>query len=340
LFTANYVGNSTIHLIMSTERNPAVFMGLGPCQLPVAQANGTVALQSYPTCSTTANQNVRRVLYQQNPLTGQFFSNIPVALNSGTASYEGAYFQANKAITHGVSMLANYTWSHCIGDPYNQQTSGDGNTPPENRRAYRGNCSAGINDVRHSFNLNMVYNVPGFANKTVNAIAGKWQIAPILQIKSGNFVSILSGTDRALTTTASQTANQILPDVYAPNKGQGCPGATTPCISWLNKAAFAIPALGTYGNMRYGTVEAPGIIQLNVALSRTFGLGENRSIQLRGEAFNLPNHLNPMIPTGNLSVNSALFGIANQDQNGPSGTSGGGASGDYRVIQVALKYVF
>src|SRR5207249_11830622 len=75
------------------------------------------------------------VLYRKDPLTGQYFANIAQALNGGTASYNGLYVSANKALTHGVSLLANYTWSHCISDVYDQQTSGIGLTPPGKRRA-------------------------------------------------------------------------------------------------------------------------------------------------------------------------------------------------------------
>ena len=125
LMTANYVGNSTIHMNSSTTANPAVFLGLGPCTLNVVQANGTVAPQNYPVCSTTANENFRRVLYRQDPLKGQYFANIAQDLNGGTASYNGLYVSANKALSHGVSMSANYTWSHCISDVYDQQPSGE-----------------------------------------------------------------------------------------------------------------------------------------------------------------------------------------------------------------------
>ena len=162
------------------------------------------------------------MLYRKDPLTGQYFANIAQALNGGTASYNGLYVSANKALTHGVSMLANYTWSHCISDPYDQQTSGNGLTPPGDRRAYRGNCTVGNADVRHFFTLNMVMNTPKFSNSTLQKLVGNWQIAPILQLKSGNFLSILSGTDRALTTAAGQTANQVSADVYSTNKGKPC----------------------------------------------------------------------------------------------------------------------
>ena len=103
-------------------------------------------------------------------------------------------------------------------------------------------------------------------------------------------------------------------------------------------SAFTTPTLGTYGNVAYGSVQGPGLIQLNMAVSRTFPIAEKRTIQLRAEAFNLPNHLNPSNPT--LAVNSALFGISNTDQSGIAGQVAGTTSGDYRVIQLALKFVF
>jgi Carboxypeptidase regulatory-like domain/TonB dependent receptor len=335
LLTANYLGNSTIHMNTSTTANPAVFLGLGPCTLNVVQANGSVASQNYPTCSTTANQNFRRVLYLQNPSQGQYFANIAQSLNGGTASYEALYLSANKALSHGVSVLMNYTWSHCIGDVYDQQPSGNGSSPPDNRRAYRGNCTVGAADVRHFFVLNMVATMPKFGNKALRMFASDWQIAPILQLKSGYFMTITSGTDQALTTVAGQTGNQVSSNVFAATRAASC---STFCIGYLNKAAFLVPAPGTYGNMAYGTVQGPGLIQLNLALSRTFRLQERRSIQLRAEAFNLPNHLNPSNPTS--SLNSALFGIINTDQSGIAGQISGVTSGDYRVVQVAAKFVF
>ena len=53
---------------------------------------------------------------------------------------------------------------------------------------------------------------------------------------------------------------------------------------------------GTYGNLGYNNLKGPGIFQLNVALSRTFAVGEKRALQLRAEAFNLPNHVNAFAP--------------------------------------------
>src|SRR5205814_3025391 len=76
LVSASYLGNNTVHLTSSNQLNPAVFMGLGPCTLNVVLPSGVVGPQNYPVCSTTANQNQRRVFYLKNPLQGQYYAGI------------------------------------------------------------------------------------------------------------------------------------------------------------------------------------------------------------------------------------------------------------------------
>jgi hypothetical protein len=81
-------------------------------------------------------------------------------------------------------------------------------------------------------------------------------------------------------------------------------------------------------------MKGPGVFQLDLALSRMFRIGEKRMVQLRGEAFNLPNHTNFAVP--NSALNGGTFGTITSDISGTSGLS----AGDYRVVQFALKYIF
>ena len=85
------------------------------------------------------------------------------------------------------------------------------------------------------------------------------------------------------------------------------------------------------------------MFQLDLALTRTFAVGEGKSLQLRGEAFNLPNHMNPANPgvcsngtCVNALNNTGAFGKIQSDISGTSGLS----AGDPRILQFALKYVF
>ena len=299
-------------------------MGLSPCTLNVVNSAGQVVPTSYSTCSTTANQNQRRVFYLQNPLAGQYYAGIGAYDPGGTGSYNGIYLSANKRLSHGVVLTANYTLSHCISDIYDQQTGSGGVSPYQNRRQGRSNCAGA--DQRQLFTLNAVAQTPRFSSRTLRLLASDWQVAPILQIKSAQFFSVVPGTDRALTTAPAQTGNLINPDqIYPSNQSVS---------QWINPSAFALPALGTYGNLGLNNMKGPGVFQFNMALSRTFVVHERKTIQVRAEAFNLPNHLNPSVPVGSLS--SSTFGQILSDISGNNGLD----AGDPRIIQLAMKFVF
>ena len=334
LVTANYLGSSSIHLGTSEPLNPAVFMGLGPCTLRTVNAAGQVVPTNFATCSTTANQNQRRVFYQQNPLAGQYYAGIGQYDPGGTGSYNALYLSAQKRLSQHYTVTANYTFAHCISDLYDQQTGSNGVSWYQNRRIARGNCPG---DQRQQFVLNMVAVAPKFQNKWLRVVASNWQVAPILQLRTGSFFSVIPGTDRALTTEPNQTGNYIGGDALAPTAG--CTPA--PCVPWLNKSSFAIPALGTRGNLGQNSIRGPGAIQLNMALSRTFPVwGEGRTIQIRAEAFNLPNHMNPEAPGVNGNTNNSLtsntFGQITSDISGNSGFD----AGNPRILQLAMKFVF
>jgi hypothetical protein len=329
LVSANYLGNSTIHLVSGEPLNPAVFLGTGPCtlQTPAGPVN-------YTTCSTTANQNQRRILYLQNPTQGQYYAGIGIMDDGGTGSYEGMYLSSQKRLSHGFTVLANYTWSHCISDVYNQNPGNGGVAPYNNRRQFRGQCIG--SDLRQLFQVNVVATTPKFSNRWMRIVAGGWQVAPILQIKSAQEFTVFSGTDRALTTVGNQTPNLVNTNPYPSNKSVN---------GWINASAFANPDLGTYGNLGYNNMKGPGVFQLNMALSRNFVVKEGKQLQIRAEAFNLPNHLNPFAPgvapiNAGLGANVALtapnFGQITNDISGNNGLS----PGDYRVIQLAMKFLF
>jgi hypothetical protein len=67
---------------------------------------------------------------------------------------------------------------------------------------------------------------------------------------------------------------------------------------------------------------------------------------VRAEAFNLPNHLNAFTPGiaainttlfgGQQNLNATNFGQITSDISGNNGLTGG----DYRVIQLAMKFMF
>ncbi|HSR06155.1 MAG TPA: TonB-dependent receptor [Bryobacteraceae bacterium] len=341
LVTANYLGNNTFHLVTADELNPAVFMGTGACII-----NGV----HFANCGTTATNNQRRPLNFQDPSHG-LFGIVSQGSPSGTGSYNSLFLSAQKRLSQGTTILANYTYSHCISDEWNGQPGnvGTSSVTPNNRRADRSNCAPNLisSDQRHLFNLSVVAQTPRFANRALRIVASDWQVSPILKLRSAQYFTVVLGTDVALNGEGNQRPNLISgANVYA--SSQSCKPA--PCIQWLNsapggagvKGAFATPAVGSLGNLGIGNLAGPGVFQLDLALSRMFVVHEGQTLQLRTDVFNLPNHLNPGVPGygnaggGSSALNAGNFGQITSDISGTSGLS----AGDYRVIQVALKFVF
>jgi len=141
-------------------------------------------------------------------------------------------------------------------------------------------------------------------------------VSGIVRLQSGSYLTVLTGLDIALTAQQDQRGNQVLANAYP---------AEQRIDQWINPAAFAQPATGTYGNLGRNSVLGPGSIRIDMGLTRTFQVRENQSVQFRAEAFNLPNHVNPNNP--NVAINNRNFGRIL-------------SAGDPRIIQLALKYVF
>jgi hypothetical protein len=311
LISASYLGNTTRHLWNSNHINPGTFLGLGSCTLEGVQ---------YPTCSTTANLNQRRRLSLANPNTGKFFGYVNKIDSGGTASYNGLLVSVERRAARGITVSGNYTWSHCISDPWQSTANSDngqqGNTKPFDRRFDRGNCTTSAVDRRHIFNLSGVAETPQFSNMTLRAVASGWRFSPIFRVLSGEYLAVTTNQDRSLTGAFGlQRVNQLMADPY----GDKTPG------KYLNPSAFTLPALGTYGNVGSGSIAGPGTWQFDASLSRTFQFRENQKMEFRAEAFNLTNAFRMNNPETNL--NSNIFGQVTSAK-------------DPRIMQFALKYFF
>ena len=110
-----------------------------------------------------------------------------------------------------------------------------------------------------------------------------------------------------------------------------------PCVSWLNAAAFAQPALGAFGNMGASNVLGPHYFQFDVSLVREFRVRERATLQVRAEGFNVLNNtrfnalnvsnLNAASTTNVTLSAPAIFGTITGAQ-------------DPRILQLALKVIF
>ncbi len=290
LMAATYLGNHGSHVWRAIELNPAVF-GAG---------------------ATTGNTNQRRVLIQQNPVEGRFYGTIAQLDDTGRSNYHGMLVSAQRRLQSGWSVLANYTLSRCMSDPATTELTGPTTVDPNNPDADYSYCAA---DRRHVINFSAVARTPDFQDGLKKALLSGWQLSPIVRWQSGNRSTVTAGVDRALTGVGGQRAVQVLGDPY----GDKSPN------NYLNRDAFALPALGTLSDLKPFTILNPPVLQTDFALTRSFRLADATTIQFRWEVFNVLNHVNFGAPV--TALNSGNFGKIL-------------SAGDPRIMQFALKVNF
>jgi hypothetical protein len=332
LLSGSYIGNEAAHLWELRSGNPVQYLGLGPCTLPI------VGFQ--PVCSTTSTLNylARRVFSSINPVAGKYIGVLDYYDDGLTSSYNGMTLSAQRRLAKGVSAQANYTLSHCISDDRENYGGGTpnggiGELLLNNRAFDKGNCTF---DRRQIFNLTAVAQVPRFSNHALRTVGSGWQVAGIVRAASGLPLALTTGIDASLTGQCNgpiagciERPNQLLTNVYAPS-GSG--------LQYLNAAAFGQPATGTYGNMSPGNVIGPGFTEIDMALSRTFVVHEGMKLDIRGEAFNLPNSYRPGCP----SASTTCSGVSFIGQSLATSTTFGKITGsmDPRILQFSMKFIF
>jgi len=152
----------------------------------------------------------------------------------------------------------------------------------------------------------------------LGAIFNDWNVSAIVTLQSGMPVAVTQTTNNnAFAGFGTQRPNLVgdptLPaDQRTPNQ-------------WFNTAAFQPASAFTIGTASRNPIRGPSYRDVDFALTRRVPLGGSRSIELRGEIFNLLN-------TPNFGAPNAVAGAAN---------FGSIISAlDPRVAQLALKFLF
>ena len=95
---------------------------------------------------------------------------------------------------------------------------------------------------------------------------------------------------------------------------------------WFDTSAFAVPAPFTFGNSAANVLYGPGLVNLDLTVTRTFRLTERVSLDFRSEFFNIFNEAHFLFP--NAVVNTTNSGTISE------------TSSSARQIQFGLKLLF
>jgi hypothetical protein len=220
----------------------------------------------------------------------QPWSTINFLSTGGDSILNQLQVEVSKRYSQGLTMQIQYAFNRSID---NVPIVG-GPQDPYNNAADRGN-SEGIQ--RHIFTLAGNYELPFGPGKrfakgrgVVGKVAGGWVVSSITRLRTGSPFSVAFTSSRA--GWASGRADRIGDGkVDDPSRDR-----------WFDASAFVVPSPFTYGNSGRNILFAPGRIDIDVALFKSVDLRENVHLQLRGEAFNAPNHSNLAAPGANISV--------------------------------------
>jgi hypothetical protein len=348
LVSATYIGSESEHLWDSYQVNPAVY-------IPGTCAAGKYGLVRPGACSTTANQNYRRVFALNNypgailPSGAPAFGDVEALDSGATSSYNGLILTVQKRLSKGVTVLGNYTWSHCIGDLSIGDSTGNagaGLAIPNNRNYDRSNCQSNeiggtfSSDRRQIFNLTVVYQTPRLANAWQNRLLSDWKIAGIYHAMSAYWVTPILSSDIALNgDSGTERPAQILQNPLVAHTGSPCANIA-PCETWINNStttpAYTSPAPGTLSGTLRNNIPGPGFFQFDMDVTRAFRFRERYTLEFRAEAFNLTNSMRPGIALPSLAAGASGLGLT-------FGTSTFGnitSALDPRILQMAVKFMF
>jgi Carboxypeptidase regulatory-like domain len=298
VFSAGYLGNITVHVWSGRDVNAGVFIP-GNC--------------GADPCSTTSNTDERRVLFLQDPVKGAPYSDIFQADDGGVSRYQALLLKGEHRFNHNFTILANYTYSHCISDvDFIGDIGGPQTQDPNNLKGEHGNCGF---DVRHQLAVSAVLESPRLKNGLADKLVGRWKLAPIFTARSGTWFTPFTGVDNSLTSIGLDRPN-VVGNPYVRNLST---------LQWIDPSAYVPNPLGTFGNAGNDSLEGPKAVNVDVAVSREFIVRERMRFELRFEAFNLANHPNFSNPDNVLS--DSTFGQLQSDA-GP------------RILQFAGRFAF
>ena len=286
---ASYVGNKASHLNgdykADREFNPAIY---GPG-------------------ATNLNTQQRR-LYPDD------FSTIGQVTSVNNSHHEALQLNVERRFSHGLSLLANYTWSKTIDD-INW-------TNPFDRKFDYGKSNDGI---AHNFKLSNVWQIPSGNLSGVPAkVLGGWELNTIWAWRGGFPFSIYAGEDNSFTGVGKDRADFIGTSI--PSVQLGSDRSHGAMIQkWFDTSQFAPNAIGTFGNSGKNILRGPKFFNADFGLLKDTRVTEKTSVQFRAEFFNIFNNVNFGMPDG--TVTSGTFGQIF-------------SAGSPRILQFALKFIF
>jgi hypothetical protein len=236
-----------------------------------------------------------------------------------TSSYNSLQVSARRNVTHGLTLLASYTYSKTLG----YSAAFNGTVDPFNSRL---NYSLTPYDRPQLFNISYIYQLPNAGakyfsgNKFAGGVLDGWQLSGITNFQSGapqtlSFSSSNPSCSQAVTSAGTNTglcggstfdagyngsmwygtdARTMVPLILSnPQTGAGYKGVGS---TWLNPASITLPQINHLGTYEVPQFLGPGANNYDMTLFKSFKITENRRLEFRWAVFDIQNRAQPDNP--------------------------------------------
>jgi hypothetical protein len=268
------------------------------------------------------------------------YSGINGRTNGGNSDYNaliGRTVVKNFAHT-GVTLDANYTWSHAIDNL--SSTFSDGNAgnyllgflDPYNPGLDRGN---GDSDIRQRLAVSGIWEIPGYKGSGLKAkLLGGWELVPLFTARTGGPITLYNCQD------AYNYCSRAFISGVAPGSGvTNVATAGTPdnfnfynfgnlqVANWYNPK-FGVSDFGPFPANLIGrnSIHTPGNWNMDMGIYKNTAITERFKLQLRLELYNAFNHANFYVYGAD--TDTASFGFVDGYRNGN------------RNLQLGAKIIF
>lgn len=334
VFSVSYVGNVDRHESYWQELN------LPPASLLACE-------QSQTTGDIAANcaGGVKPAFNGLVPYQG--YNSIKQAFNGANSHYNSLQTELRGKVTRDLDLQVAYTLAKAV-DPSTGQNGGNNGwdlswtTNPY--QSWRYDVGPSPLDRRNVFFVTFVYDIPflkSSSNRLMKTALGGWEVSGIVTAESGPPENLSLGgnnVDSAFPNNDLSNRPDLVGSLsYPKTKVIGSSGQVTG-IQWVNPAAFAAPAFGTWGNLGFDAIRGPGRQNWNLSLFKSFVISESRGskFEFRAESFNTWNHTQ----FGGSGQNGGFSATYNTDPKSLGNFGQITSAFDPREFQLGAKLIF
>ena len=261
-----------------------------------------------------------------------------------TTSFNGWQTSLQRQFRSGWNLQFNYLWSHVLNDG----TTGGGESDYPNNVACLGcEWASSDQDATHTISANTIYVLPVgrgrqyFNHGAAGVLLGGISLDSIVTSRSGLPVNVVLARPASAILDGNNTEHSPGSPNLRPNRIPGVsltpPGGRT-ISQWVNPAAFAVPANGTWGNASRNLVRGPGLWQADLGMAKNFPINERFSVDFRAEIFNIFNRSQYGNPSGDFTACSTTLSACSSFANTTTTINPGATgSGTPRRMQFGLR---